>query len=267
VRKYRYKAKKLKKYRRRKHSKKFFGFGFLSGVILASGFYFLFFSPVFQVKEIKISGNANIPIEELKSAIFEQIDKKIIFFNSKSIFLADLESIKETVLEKMPQVAMVTVERKFPSVLAAQIEERKPVAVFCAENEQSENCFFIDKEGVIFEPVKNNLSNKTMLKIKKSEQDILELRKQVVNREEMESILKINSRIAIPLKELLIISEKRFNVRTSEDWEIYFNPQREIEWQIEKLEIILKEKIPSERRKNLEYIDLRFDKIYIFPKI
>jgi len=32
------------------------------------------------------------------------------------------------------------------------------------------------------------------------------------------------------------------------------------------LSILLKERIPPEKRRNIEYIDLRFEKIYIFPE-
>ena len=36
------------------------------------------------------------------------------------------------------------------------------------------------------------------------------------------------------------------------------NPQERVEWQLTKLEVNLKEEIPPESRKNLEYIELRF---------
>jgi len=44
-------------------------------------------------------------------------------------------------------------------------------------------------------------------------------------------------------------------------WEIYFNlqkDQKDIDWQLVKLRAVLEEKIPSENRKDLEYIELRF---------
>jgi len=66
--------------------------------------------------------------------------------------------------------------------------------------------------------------------------------------------------------EFLIKSDARFNIKISEGWEIFLNPQKDIDKQLKNLGIILKEKLPIERRKNLQYIDLRFDRIYIYPE-
>jgi len=258
MRKYHYKAKKQK---RKKVSRKFFWFGFLFGAILASAFYFFIFSSVFQIKEIRVSGDMKVPIEELRNIISEKTEKKIAFFNLKNILLTNLEEVNETILKNFPQIAKVTLEKKFPNVLAAQIEERKPAAFF----EQDGRCFFIDNEGVIFKEVIGTESK--MLKIKLNSPVALELGNEVIDKEKIGEILEINSKSAIPLEEILIVSEGRFNAKTQEGWEIYFNPQRDLAWQLEELSILLREKIPPEDRKNLKYIDLRFDKIYIYPEI
>ena len=224
--------------------------------------YFLLFSSFFQIKEIKISGNIKVPVEDLKNTISNQIDKKIIFVNFKNIFFANLDELNEIILEKFPQIAKVNLDRKFPDVLAAQIEERKPVALFV----RGENYFYIDKTGVIFEEVSEPHQ---MLRIKLTSVPDLELGKRIIDEENITQILKINSKLndlKIPLEELLVVSERRVNAKTSEGWEIYFNPQRDIEWQLTDLSLLLKQRIPPEKRGNLEYIDLRFEKIYVFPE-
>ncbi|GAI17833.1 unnamed protein product, partial [marine sediment metagenome] len=90
-------------------------------------------------------------------------------------------------LEKFPQIAKVDLDREFPSSLLAQIEERKPVAVFCftrpSFEEQNldgqEDYFFIDKEGIIFERV--SVIDPQILKIKKSALVVdLELGKEII---------------------------------------------------------------------------------------
>ena len=70
----------------------------------------------------------------------------------------------------------------------------------------------------------------------------------------------------LPIEEILIVSEKRIDVETMEEWNIYFNPKKDLDWQLEEFGILLKEKISLKNRENLEYIDLRFEKIYIFPE-
>lgn len=268
MKKYRYKKSyriKKKKSVLRIFKSKIFWLFFLFLVVSGAIFYFVVFSSFFQIKEIKISGNIKVSVEELRNNIAEQVDKRIIFFNTKSIFLTNLKKINKMLLEKFPQIAKVDLDREFPSSLLAQIEERKPVAIFS----EIENYFFIDKEGIIFEKV--SVVDPQILKIKKSALVIdLELGKEIIGKEQLDQILKINSKLKddlkIPIEEVLTISKKRINAKTSEGWEVYFNPERDLEWQLTELSILLKERIPPEKRRNIEYIDLRFEKIYIYPE-
>lgn len=263
----RYKHKKHYRIRKKKSifQRWSFWLTFLILVLLGSGFYFFIFSPIFQIKEIKITGDIEIPVEDLKNTISDKISRKIAFFNLRSIFLANVEKIDETLLEKFPQIAKVKIYREFPNVLAAQIEEREPVAVFC----QGGSYFYIDREGVIFEEIPGLPSE--VLLIKKSELiSEIKLGKEVIDKDKMEQILKVgnnlNNELKIPLKELLVVSDRRFNIKTLEGWEIYFNPSKDLDWQLTELGILLKEKILPEKRRNLQYIDLRFEKIYIYPE-
>ncbi len=226
---------------------KFFGLGLLFFIILSGLFYFFIFSSVFQIKNIAVLGAEKTSAEEIRIIISD---------NAKNIFLADLQEIDRMLLEKYPQIANIDIKRDLPDVLLVQIEERKPVVVFS----KNEEYFFIDKEAVIFEKISEIPSEMLIIK---SEQDI-------VQKEQLNQILKINSvlksDLKIPIEEILIKSEKRIDVKTMEGWSIYFNPEKDLDWQLEEFGILLKEKISLENRENLEYVDLRFKKIYIYPE-
>jgi len=136
------------------------------------------------------------------------------------------------------------------------IEERKPTAVF----NQEDLYFFLDKEGIIFE---NTLAGGQLIKIKKAVKDKeLKLGDRVLEKELISAILEIESKLEndlkIPIEEVLVVSDERINIKTSDGWEIYLNPKGDIEWQLTKLRVDLEEEIPQERRKDLEYIELRF---------
>jgi len=77
---------------------------------------------------------------------------------------------------------------------------------------------------------------------------------------------KLKEDLKIPLKELTIVSEERLNAKTLEGWEIYFNLKGDLNWQILKLKAVLENRIPPEKRGNVIYIDLRFERVYIFPE-
>ena len=281
MKRYRYKHKKYshrKPHRVRKKKlifkNKFFWLGLLFLAILGTAFYFVVFSSVFKIKEIQISGDLKISVEEIKNIISEQINKN---YFKKSIFLVNLKEINRVLLERFPQIAKISLERGFPDVLAVLVEERKPVAVFLQARPsfveqnlggQGEDYYFVDNEGIAFEKISETPSQ--MLKIKNSTWiSDLELGKGALSKEKLGQILKIETKLndlEIPLREVLIISEKRLNVETSEYWEIYFNPEEDLDWQLTELDLLVKKRIPPDKRKNLEYIDLRFEKIYIFPE-
>jgi len=268
MKRYRYKHKKYsyKKTHRTKKKKpifrnKIFWLGLLFLTILGAAFYFIVFSSIFKIEEIQISGDIKIPVEEIRNIILEQIDKN---YFKKSVFLVSLKEINEALLEKFPQVARITIDRSFPNVLAVVVEERKAIAVFL----QGEDYYFIDNEGVVFEKISEIPPQ--MLKIKNSAwiSDI-GLGKRIFSKERMEQILKIDTKLndlEISTMEVSIISDKRLNVEISEGWKIFFNLREDLEWQLTELDLLIKKRIPPDKRKNLEYIDLRFEKIYIFPE-
>ena len=264
----------MKKYRKPYRIKKkksifrnrFFWLGILILIVFIGLFYFLVFSSFFQIKEIKISGNSafaealadrqKISVENIQEVIEKEIEQRVLFLPSKSIFLADFPKIKAKISEIFPQIAQINCKREFPDTLTVTIEERKPTAVF----NQEDLYFFLDKEGIIFE---NTLAGGQLIKIKKAVKDKeLKLGDRVLEKELISAILEIESKLEndlkIPIEEVLVVSDERINIKTSDGWEIYLNPKGDIEWQLTKLRVDLEEEIPQERRKDLEYIELRF---------
>ncbi len=242
---------------------RFFWFLIFTFFITAGIFYLTCFSSIFQIKEIKIFGNEKVASEDIKNLIKEKTIEKFLFLESKSIFLINLSEINKTVLKEFPQIFKIDAKRKFPDKILVKIEERKPLAIFC----QAENCFFIDAKGIAFEatPLREDF-----IKLKREDFDSeIKIGEEVIKEALISQILDIQSRLKENLKvfpkEASIISEERLNVKTSENWEIYFNLKEDLNWQLTKLSLVLKERIPPEKRRNLEYIDLRFEKVYIFP--
>ncbi len=173
--------------------------------------------------------------------------------------MVNLGAAKKGILEKFPQIVKVSLKRKFPGSVIVQIEERQAAAVFC----KTDNCFLIDKEGVIFE---NAASSSNLLKIQKAEETgslpQLNLGDKVLESNLVSSILNIESKLKddfqIAVKEALAVSNERLNVKTGEGWEIYFDPTKDLNWQTTKLKAVLEQEISQDRRKSLQYIELRF---------
>ena len=83
---------------------RFFWLSILGLVILGGIFYLLGLSAFFRIEKIIVSGNEEIPKERIQDIVKENLERKIMFFKSKSIFLIDLKKIKENVLNIFPKL-------------------------------------------------------------------------------------------------------------------------------------------------------------------
>ena len=232
------------------------------GIIL----YFVIFSSFFQIKEINVSGTKKIASVDIKNIISKDITNKIFWFDSKNIFLVNFRRAREDIMKKFPDISEVKFQKKFFNKIFVTISKRIPIAVFC----QEENCFYIDNNGVIF---KKAIKGNKLMKIRENNKrnKKLEIGDITIKKELMSKILKIkngieSNNLKINLDSTLIVSNERINIETKEKWEIYFNLQKNLDWQITELSSVLKE-IPYSNRKKLKYIDLRFNKVYIFPSV
>jgi len=231
-------------------------------ILISTGFlfYFVIFSSTFQIKEIKITGNQKVAKENIQKIIEEKIKKSFLFLNSKSIFLINSGEINKSLLEKFPEVSEIDLKRKFPDILIVEIKERVPIGIWC----QEQDCFYIDKEGIVFE--KSPSEDKLIIRPGFEETGIF-IGKEVLEKNYLEAILeileKVKENLKIDIKEFVIFKEGRLNAKTSGDWEIYFDIQGDISQQISNLILVLEEKISPEKRRDLKYIDLRFgNRIY-----
>ena len=230
---------------------KFFWFVVFFFIVLGSIFYFFFLSSVFEIKEIKISGNRKISTQEIRDIIEEKINKKKFLFISKNFFLTDFDDAKQ-IIEEFPAAGGVILKRKFPNKVIIDIEERTPVGIWC---QSDDNCYYIDKEGVIFEKTKY----KRELVIN-SEKEII-FGQKIIKEESLKDILEIHNElkdIELDVQDFNILDQGEKLVADIDKWEIYFNLLENVSDQLFNLKLLLKEKIPPEQRENLEYIDLRF---------
>jgi len=227
-------------------------FGFFFSILIV---YLLVFSSFFQIEKIIISGNEKISKENLLGLIGNKVQKTIIFFPTKSIFLADINEIKKTALNSFPQIQGLEIKKSFPSSLNVIVIERLGLAVFC---NNSDDCFLLDQKAVIFEPL---LDESDLPKIELSTEKQFKLGEQVIEGDLVFKILKIFSvltELDVKVKKASIVSSDRINILTNENWDIYFDPQKDLNWQLTKLEALLKEQVPLENRNQLNYVELRF---------
>ncbi len=250
--------------------KPIFWYSFLFLILLSVAVYFLLFYQKFQVKNITILGNEKANGQEIENIVLNETNKKIInFLNfnliSESIFLVNTENIKKQVLDMFPVIEDVKTDKNYPDSVNVQIKERKPFAVFVSQN--NKDYFYIDESGVVFEKLQGFEQNMTAIRQLINSADAI-IGKEAVEKNIMKAISSIkkslNDKFQIDIREAFISNPLRLDIKTGENWQIYFNlgPDADIDLQITKLNLLLTGEISQEARKNLEYIDLRFDRAY-----
>ncbi|MFH1841164.1 MAG: cell division protein FtsQ/DivIB [Candidatus Nealsonbacteria bacterium] len=242
---------------------RFFRLGILFFILAFLLFYSFTFFNFFQIKKIIILGEtiSEETAKEIKLTVEENINKKILsLFHTKSIFLANSSQLTKNILDDFPEIFSIKISKDFPDVLNISVDKREGVAVFSS----GEQNFLIDKEGIIFDFA---LSEDLSLNITNNQKiGPFTLGEKVIKEDLLSQILKVQSKLQedsdIFAAEFFLISEERINVKTSEGWEIYFNPKKDLDWQLTELNLVLERKIPKAKRGDLEYIDLRFSRVY-----
>ena len=237
---------------------KFFWVFLLILIWLGVVFYLVCFASFFQIKDFKISGNNKVSSVDIESIIKKGLEQKFFLVPQKSIFLFNSENVKKEALKTYPQISTINIKREMPSTLLFNIEERVLVAVWC----YLDNCFSIDKEGIIFEEAKTDNADFVIIS---QEGKKYNLGDEIIETNLMQNILEIQKKlnnIQIKVKNYEILNNNQITANTLNSWKIYFDKSGDMKWQLTELLSVLGKQIPPESQGNLEYIDLRFSKVY-----
>ncbi|MBI2643956.1 MAG: hypothetical protein HYW95_00395 [Candidatus Wildermuthbacteria bacterium] len=263
-----HKARSIKKKRSFLRGKWLWFFIFLLG-FFSGAFYISVFSSFFQLQHIQTSGNAS-ENAELQARAEQLLSQEVGFLNTKSILVLNLERIKTELLSQFPALASISLKRQFPNSLILVAQAREKVASWCADAEEKQ-CFALDEEGVIF--LKENHPQGLRITLAKAVSTPVALGERLMEKDTLGLLLQFQKSMEnFPLLQkdgakvvqFTIFSSNQVRAKFSEGWEAYLDPEGDFNWEIAKLQVVLEKKIPSEKRKGLEYIDLRFgDQAYI----
>lgn len=237
---------------------RFLWLGVLAGASLILSVFFFVFSGFFQIGKITVEGAEKISAGNIVSLAEPYLENSFLFFKTKSIFLIDKEGIREKIMDAFPSVDQAKVSCRLPDEVKIIIQERSAAAFWC----ENSACFALDREGIVFEPAS---SSADLVKII-GKGEVFALGERAVEKDLLMKILDINSKLkqkaGLAAAIAQIVSAERLNIETSEGWQAYFNLAGDLDWQITELSLVLEKEIPSWRRAKLEYVDLRFSKVY-----
>jgi len=225
----------------------------------------LFYSGV-QVKNIFVFGNQDIASKDITDLIYPSVSRKILAVgnwevSSRSIFFVDSKKLVQEILYKFPSVTSAKISKQFPQTLDIEILERTPVGIFC---QNLNDCFMIDRNGIIFKKISPDFSNNQYLVLKKPD-SVKEssIGENVISGNNMNYVMKVQKDLEdncqTNIKEALIFASQKLDIGTDQGWRIYFDlgPNADLDSQILKLNRLLSGEISPDKRSNLKYIDLR----------
>jgi len=243
-----------RKYKKKKNNifKRFFG------IILSVLMFFIIafsalyhFSPNFKIKGFEVIGGTTISQEEFKkeaqdlfTSSFNILGQEIIIDN---IFLS-FKNKTEELTNKFPEIENISIKKDFSkSIIYLEIKEKDPAVIWC----NNQKCSLLDKKASFIRDY-NNKEVFPMIE-EKEEGDFkrIEIIKAVFK---LEETIKQNN---LKAEKYLLYSEK-FIINNINGCDILFDLNNDFDWQLEKMETVLKQEKYINNLNNFEYIDLRF---------
>lgn len=245
--------------KKRKILKKVFLFSVLLFSLVGGSFYALFFSHLFNIREISIASVGSVKSQEVRNTVDGYLAEKPFFISRfENIFLADAEEIGALISRQFPAVENVKVEKKYFHALAISISQKKTAGIWCYQ--KIGQCFHFDRQGIAFDFV-TETSGALLVNVNDQRGDFDRLGQPVTGQETLDFVFEIDERLEkakIETLKFMIPMEEdfRFDAKTVEGWVIYFSTKDDLSKQFNSLEIFLAQKITPEKRSQLQYIDL-----------
>ncbi len=113
--------------------------------------YLCFFSSVFKLQYVNLSGNDSIPETEIKDLVFKQFEKRHLFFlPNDNYFLFSENNLRQELLE-IYNLKKLSIERGDKNSLTINIEELPGRALWVTQGKN----FLIDSNGIVIREVPN----------------------------------------------------------------------------------------------------------------
>ena len=222
----------------------------------------LFYIPYFRIKKISIEGNSSIDSAKIMADISNYLTgKNFKIFPRDNFFIMPTKEIVDILLKEFPRLKTISLIKNFPNAVSIKVEERNNEALFCTQN-KDEGCAFIDKDGFAFEPAPYFSAGVYLTFFEEDSGSSASTWKrsfQVLSEEQFKKLIDFKNLLTeenIKILQIIIKKEGIYGLQTNEGWFILLNEKNDAQLTYQNLKTTLDQ--IKEKRKNLNYIDLRF---------
>ena len=118
--------------------------------VLTAWAWLILYSPYLEIKNIKIYGTKEIPVNAVETLVQSQLNSpRYLIFKQKNIFLFDEVKLEQRIRESF-KLEDVKLEKKLWDTLRIQIYENKAVLVY----QEGEHYYNVDKKGIVLKEIK-----------------------------------------------------------------------------------------------------------------
>lgn len=220
--------------------------------VVAGIIYLLFFSRMFDVREVSFNGLDTVSSDVFRTKIEGNLSQNLLSYlpRRNNLFFVGVGDFEKEFASEYPVFKSVNVQRKLLHGLVLNFLERKPVGVWCFKND----CYYFDEEKVLWgQPAKS--SGFIFLTIEDDRQN--ESKK--IDGDFFRPIMEIAKKMPGEIKNIVIPagSFNEFRVYTA-DYYIAFTTDSDVQNQLATLKIFMNDK-KGDLDFHPQYIDLRID--------
>jgi len=231
--------------------------------VVAGLIYLLFFSRLFDIREVSFNGLDTMSSDEFRRKIDNTLNQKILKYlpRKNNIFFVNIRNFEKEFASAHPVFKSVNIQRKPLHGLVLNFLERKPAGVWCftsTSSVQVSHCSYFDSDKVLWgQPARS--SGFIFLTIEDQRRGT----ERKIDDEFFKPIMEVAKSMVGEIKSIVIQTDSfnEFRVYTT-DYYIIFSADSDIQNQLDILKIFM-----NERNKDTQptggfhpqYIDLRID--------
>lgn len=232
----------------------------------------LLFSPFLEIESVAVEGNRDIPSEEIIGKVNEVMSGKYYNCLSKrNFFLVSKSKINQKLKNDFNRLEISSIERKFPKALLVKVKERQPELAWCS----SGVCYLADKDGFVYSGANaadEELNKSRFLIIVDDNARPVEIRKTVIEPGFIQYLKQIDAILVDDFQmeidgsyhtPALSSREITAKIKEGDGWILKLSGAVSPEDTKKIIQTVFEKELNEEKRKSLEYLDLRVkNKVY-----
>lgn len=218
--------------------------------------YFLFMSPFFAIKNVIIDHEGIVKNEEIEK-VYNEYDAG--FFKNNALLLPS-QKIKKEIMQKVPAISSVVIEKEFPDIIKIKAVEKTPKIIL----QQNDKKVVVSGEGeaiFMIEQDTENIPNVPTVMVKQQKNiaigDAVTSPKIIKFVEVLQSEFPLKTSFEIDHFEVPTLFANEVHIITKAGFKVMLTINHSVESQLINLVSVIQQEIGVENVQNKEYIDLR----------